>query len=37
LIEGAHFTASRRAIRNALAENGIAGKIDALVGRLLTT
>jgi hypothetical protein len=35
LKEGAHFTASRRAIRDALAEGGIAERIDALVERLL--
>jgi SAM-dependent methyltransferase len=35
LREGAHFTSQRRAIRDALAADGIAGHIDALVGRLL--
>ena len=33
--DGAHFTAHRRAIRDALAADGIAARIDALVGRLL--
>jgi hypothetical protein len=35
LREGAHFMRQRRAIRDALAENGIAAVIDALVSRLL--
>jgi hypothetical protein len=35
LKEGAHFTAQRRAIRDALAADGIAARIDALVTRLL--
>lgn len=35
LTEGAHFMRQRRAIRDALAEDGIAGRIDALVKRLL--
>jgi hypothetical protein len=35
LREGAHFMRQRRAIREALAENGIAAVIDALVSRLL--
>jgi hypothetical protein len=35
LREGAHFTSQRRAIRDALAADGIAGRIDALVARLL--
>jgi monomeric isocitrate dehydrogenase len=35
LCEGAHFMRQRRAIRDALAENGIAAVIDALVSRLL--
>ncbi len=35
LREGAHFMRQRRAIRDALAENGIAARIDALVTRLL--
>jgi hypothetical protein len=35
LREGAHFTSQRRAIRAALTANGIAGRIDALVTRLL--
>jgi hypothetical protein len=35
LREGAHFMRQRRAIRDALAENGIAAAIDALVSRLL--
>jgi hypothetical protein len=35
LREGAHFMRQRRAIRDALAENGIAATIDALVARLL--
>jgi hypothetical protein len=35
LTEGAHFMRQRRAIRDALAENGIAATIDALVVRLL--
>lgn len=35
LIEGAHFTAHRRAIREALAADGIAGEIEALVDALL--
>jgi hypothetical protein len=35
LREGMHFMRQRRAIRDALAENGIAATIDALVARLL--
>jgi hypothetical protein len=35
LKEGAHFMRQRRAIRDALAADGIAGRIDGLVGRLL--
>jgi hypothetical protein len=35
LTEGAHFTRQRRAIRDALAADGIAARIDALVARLL--
>ena len=35
LREGAHFTSQRRAIRAALAADGIAARIDALVTRLL--
>jgi len=35
LTEGAHFMRQRRAIRDALAADGVAGRIDALVGRLL--
>jgi hypothetical protein len=35
LRQGAYFTTRRRAIRDALAENGIAAVIDALVTRLL--
>jgi hypothetical protein len=35
LREGAHFMRQRRAIRDALAEDGIAARIDALVVRLL--
>jgi hypothetical protein len=35
LREGAHFMRQRRAIRDALAADGIAGRIDALVARLL--
>jgi hypothetical protein len=35
LSEGAHFTRQRRAIREALVEDGIAATIDALVARLL--
>jgi hypothetical protein len=35
LREGAHFMRQRRAIRDALAENGIAATIDTLVARLL--
>jgi hypothetical protein len=35
LREGAHFVRQRRAIRDALAENGIAAVIDVLVARLL--
>ena len=35
LREGVHFTRQRRAIRDALATDGIAGRIDALVDRLL--
>jgi hypothetical protein len=35
LREGAHFMRQRRAIRDALAEDGIAATIDALVARLL--
>ena len=35
LREGAHFMRQRRAIRDALAEDGIAARIDALVARLL--
>jgi hypothetical protein len=35
LREGAYFTTQRRAIRDALAESGIAAAIDALVTRLL--
>jgi hypothetical protein len=35
LREGAHFTRQRRAIRDALAADGIAARIDALVTRLL--
>ena len=35
LPEGAHFTRQRRAVRDALNAHGIAGRIDALVARLL--
>jgi hypothetical protein len=35
LREGAHFMRQRRAIRDALAADGIAAKTDALVARLL--
>jgi hypothetical protein len=35
LREGAHFMRQRRAIRDALAADGIAARIDTLVGRLL--
>jgi len=35
LREGVHFTTQRRAIRDALAEDGIAATIDGLVNRLL--
>jgi SAM-dependent methyltransferase len=35
LREGAHFMRQRRVIRNALAADGIAGRIDALVSSLL--
>jgi hypothetical protein len=35
LTEGAHFMRQRRAIRDALAADGVAGRIDALVTRLL--
>jgi len=35
LREGSHFMRERRAIRDALAEDGIAATIDALVARLL--
>jgi hypothetical protein len=35
LPEGTHFMRQRRAIRDALAENGIAATVDALVARLL--
>ncbi len=35
LREGAHFMRQRRAIRDALAADGIAATIDALVSRLL--
>jgi hypothetical protein len=35
LTEGAHFMRQRRAIRDALAADGIAARIDALVVRLL--
>jgi hypothetical protein len=35
LDEAAHFTRKRRAIRDALIADGIAGRIDALVARLL--
>ena len=35
LREGVYFTTQRRAIRDALAESGIAAVIDALVTRLL--
>ena len=35
LNEGAHFMRQRRAIRDALAEDGIAATIDGLVNRLL--
>ena len=35
LTEGAHFMRQRRAIRNALAADGIAATIDAFVARLL--
>ena len=35
LREGAHFMRQRRAIRDALAEDGIAATIDSLVARLL--
>ncbi len=35
LREGAHFMRQRRAIRDVLAENGIAATIDALVAHLL--
>ncbi len=35
LREDAHFMRQRRAIREALAENGVAAVIDALVSRLL--
>jgi hypothetical protein len=35
LREGAHFMRQRRAIRDALAEHGIASEIDTLVTKLL--
>jgi len=35
LREGAHFMRQRRAIRDALAEHGVASKIDRLVTQLL--
>ena len=35
LAEGAHFTRQRRVIRDALAEAGLAARIDRLVARLL--
>jgi hypothetical protein len=35
LTDGAHFMRQRRAIRDALTADGIAGRIDALVARLL--
>jgi hypothetical protein len=35
LKEGTHFMRQRRAIRDALAGDGIAATIDALVSRLL--
>jgi hypothetical protein len=35
LSEGVHFMRQRRAIRDALAESGIAPTIDSLVARLL--
>jgi hypothetical protein len=35
LTEGAHFMRQRRVIRDALAADGIADRIDALVSRLL--
>jgi hypothetical protein len=35
LREGAHFMRQRRAIRDALAEDGIAATIDTLAARLL--
>jgi hypothetical protein len=35
LTDGAHFMRQRRAIRDALAEDGIAATIDGLVNRLL--
>ena len=35
LTEGAHFMRQRRMIRDALAADGIAARIDALVTRLL--
>ena len=35
LKEGAYFVTARKHIRKALREDGIAGRIDALVGRLL--
>ena len=35
LKEGVYFVTARRQIREALAEDGVAGKIDGLVGELL--
>jgi hypothetical protein len=35
LQDGAHFMRQRRAIRDALAHDGIAGRIDGLVTQLL--
>lgn len=35
LADGSHFTAKRRAIRAALAEDGVTGEIEALVDALL--
>ena len=35
LPEAAHFTRQRRAIRDALIANGVAGRIDTLVAQLL--
>ncbi len=35
IAEGTHFRSARRRVREALAESGVAGRIDELVGRLL--